>query len=405
MKRNILLIWCLVLALAINACSTGYLPVNSHFNRSSSRLQTFSQPAHRFSYKTNVKAISLKSKIIKITSQQVLFKTSQTRYKVGDILFGRYHNHDLLRRIIKVKRTPSTTTLTTEEATLHDAFEELDVSGFTMDKSAQIPKEIVYEKELMVGKYLKIKTKTIIKPDLSKFQISLKNKTLRVVFNPSIQVESDNFTEFKIVPDMPLHTFNSKLPPMKEVGNVTFKSFHFKGKVGPVPVRLTIRPGASLDLASQARGQFKFQGYVKGYAKAGFVAEASLNAPPFYNLYKDYQLHAKISEPQADLDGAARLKLNIPDIRVLTRIASFNGPYIHFRPFVDGDVEKNSTVKDKSLIVKGHIFSHLGLNLVGGMKATKLFGKRIIPEFRKVIIDKQLKEIYRQNLNKVIPIP
>lgn len=334
---------------------------------------------------------------VTVEPQRLIFQGPQPDLKTNQVLMGRsQNNQDFLRRVRSIQPVGNQLIVETTQATLFDAFQELDFSGARLERAAT--PIALQAHRFNIGGIVDIVLDLGLKPDFSDAQLRLKNNKLFVRLAPKFELDAQVRSEFRFIGSRPINE-----TPLQPIGNVSFNAARFPVWVGPVPLMFHLKPGAGLDLGHRADGRLLLATELQGDFKASVEMEAALGDSPVTRTDSDYHVDGKMLPPELHLTGSARARVYLPTVHVDSEIAGLVGPFIEARPYVDGQYLRRLSITPTQTTAFSSVNSHLGLKIDAGLTPTRLFGKDLTHELRFKILDKQLKELYRKETTEVLP--
>lgn len=345
---------------------------------------------------------------------QLVFRGTRV-FQAGEILIGRSsEGQAFLRRVLARQEINGQTLVQTSNASLPDAFQELDLSGVN---HPEMIKPIELDRRTFQLGFVTIESALRAQPDLSDVQIRLENgKALFVRLAPELKLTWDITSRVTLstlnqtAPTTPWATQQVSPAPvpqsglvLKPIGNVNFKTFLIVTAIGPVPLTIFIKPGAALEWAHQGTGSVELGGQVNGRLKVAVEMKAqNLSQSPDFKSSFDYDYGGLIKDPKLTFTGRVLSRLHLPRLRVESEIAAMIGPYVEASSYLDGDLVSKMTVVGSEKRITGKAEVHLGLALRAGLSKSDLFGDSI-PEIHKTLFDRRVKQLYKKELNYTLP--
>ncbi len=369
---------CLLLTL-LSACQTNsphLLP-----QAATTQLGSFSQSRAIPQLNTQV----FKSAIaVQVLADRLIFE-GQHSFQQGQVLMGRSsQNVDFLRRVRSSRFDGKQTQVETQAANLFDAYQELDVST----SQSKAPERISIQQQRIQFGQFEMLVDLGIQADFSKTRIRLKDKQLLIEMAPRFEIDTRIQNSYRF------DSLASTLAPeLKPVGKFAFTAANFPLWVGPIPLIFKVKPGAALEMAQSAQGNLKLATQVEGSFQPSLKLEARLGETPRIQSDLQEDFTAKVSPLQANFTGETRARVHLPQISLDSKIAGLIGPYLETGTYIDTQWSR----RPQSNQIQESIRSQLGLSIYGGLSAGQLFGKELASQLRIKIVDRDLKEIYRQD--------
>ncbi len=345
---------------------------------------------------------------------QLVFRGMRV-FQPGEILIGRSsEGQAFLRRVLSRQELNGQTLVQTTNASLADAFQELDLSGVN---NPEMIKPIELDRRTFQLGFVTVESALRAQPDLSDVQIRLENgKALFVRLAPELKLTWDITSRVNLstlnpaTPTTPWAT--QQVPPavapqtglvLKPIGNVNFKTFLIVTAIGPIPLTIFIKPGAALEWGHQGTGSVELGGQVNGRLKVAVEMKAqNFSQSPDFKSAFDYDYGGLIKDPKLEFTGRVLSRLHLPRLRVESEIAAMIGPYVEASSYLDGDLVSKVTVVGSQKRITGKAEVHLGLALRAGLSKSDLFGDSI-PEIHKTLFDRRVKQLYKKDLNYTLP--
>lgn len=348
---------------------------------------------------------------------QLVFRGMRV-FQPGEILIGRSsEGQAFLRRVLsrpEHNEQNGQTLVQTANASLADAFQELDLSGVN---NPEMVKPIELDRRTFQLGFVTVESALRAQPDLSDVQIRLENgKALFVRLAPELKLTWDITSRVTLstlnqaTPTTPWAT--QQVPPavapqtgllLKPIGSVNFKTFLIVTAIGPIPLTIFIKPGAALEWGHQGTGSVELGGQVNGRLKVAVEMKAqNLSQSPDFKSAFDYDYGGLIKDPKLEFTGRVLSRLHLPRLRVESEIAAMIGPYVEASSYLDGDLVSKVTVVGSQKRITGKAEVHLGLALRAGLSKSDLFGDSI-PEIHKTLFDRRVKQLYKKDLNYTLP--
>lgn len=393
----------------------------SRLNASAASAPAVSAPDRRQNFRLQARTRVLQEPILQplhALPGQLIFR-GQRVFQPGEILIGRSsQGQAFLRRVLKSQESNGQTQVLTANATLPEAFQELDLSGVT-DPEAVKPIELD-RRTFQIG-FMTVESALRAYPDLSDVQVRLENgKALFVRLAPELKLTWDITSRVTLnsasatalpwdssartAPMSPTQQPTAQTPlVLKPIGQVNFKSFVIVTAIGPVPLTIFIKPGAALEWGHQGSGSLELGGQINGRLKVAVEMKAQnfSQSPDFKSAY-DYDYGGLLKDPRLNFTGKILTRLHLPRLRVESEIAAMIGPYVEASSYLDGELVSKITVVGAQKRVNGSAEVHLGLALRAGLSKSDLFGDSI-PEIHKTLFDRRVKQIYKKDLSYLLP--
>jgi hypothetical protein len=389
----------LVLLMLLSACQAlPTLPAESPSLAAAASTPQTTPDSFRLQSKTRL--LEAEQAPVSVWVDRLLFAPGQ-RFEVGEILVGRGQDQEpFLRRVISIALKGAQQEVFTEEASLLEAFAELDA---TADAQAQTAAIVLDRRRFQLGP-LMIDSALRLQPDFSDLRLRIeKGRALFVRVAPDLKTTWDLTTRVILTPDTPI------LQPvlvLKPVGEVRFAEQRVHFRVGPVPVSLVLKPSASLDWGHQAVGKLECNGQLNARLKAGVEIRAQLGQKPSFAPFHSFESGGQISQPRLEINGRVLSRLSFPELRIESKIAGMAGPYLDNALWLDGDLNARATVLPSGRTqVIGRAESHLGLTVRAGIPPTRLFGKFFGGNIHQTLLHKRMRELYKAELNYIVADP
>ncbi len=324
---------------------------------------------------------------VSVTPDTLIFKNLDTPLEVGQVVMGRsLDGEDFLRRVTRLRSTGNTTYVSTTNASLFDAFQELQVTGVDVPRSPQ--RIALRSQRFNIGGVMDIVVDLGVRPDFSDARIQLKNSRLKVHMSPRFELDTQIRSELTF-----LRPTQSDLQP---VGSVEFTAARFPAWIGPVPVVFRIKPGAALSWGHQASGELIQALNIDGFIKPRVELEAALKQAPRAKGTIQQQIQARMEPVELRFKGNAHARLHIPQIQFESELAGIVGPFISAGTYVDARYQKQVRTPQGRPVEDTEINADLGLSVYGGITPTRLFGSDLTREIRVRILEKNLKKLYHK---------
>lgn len=327
---------------------------------------------------------------VAVYPDRLVFQGHLPLFQPQQVLIGRsLQNEDFLRRVLSSRHAGGQTIVETTSASLFEAFEELDLAG---PRLVRAPERIsLREHRVNIGGMMDLVIDLGVTPDFSDLRLKLKEGQLSMRMAPAFEIDTQVRSELRLQGPM------SEVA-LRPVGSVNLLTSRFVAWIGPVPLVFHLKSAAALDLGARAEGQLSVGAQINGTVKTSVELEAALNQQPQVRGNSSYRFEASLLLPDMKLKGEIRSRLTLPRLHLDSEIAGLVGPFVQTGPYIEGSYLRQ--VNGSAATVRESVRSHLGLKVDGGITPTRLFGKNLSRELRVNILDRQLKEIYRQDTTR-----
>lgn len=135
----------------------------------------------------------------------------------------------------------------------------------------------------------------------------------------------------------------------------------------------------------------------------GLELQAAWGEKPTTRTFSDHQFETVMAPPTLNLRGTARLRVTVPQVQFDLKLAGITGPYIKAGPYIQGHASQTLQASPNGSTLSTSVLSQLGLAIKGGITETTVFGYTLSGGLHIQILDKVLKELYRQDNTQTLP--
>ncbi len=329
---------------------------------------------------------------VTVTPDRLVFDTP-LNLSPGQVLMGRSRNgEDFLRRVVSVSTQGNQTVVTTQPASLFDAFKELEAHEVSLTRA---PERIALRSQRFnIGGVMDIVVDLGIRPDFSDAHIQLKDSRLSIEMAPRFELDTQVRSEITFI-----RPTQSDLSP---VGQVQFTAARFPAWIGPVPVVFQIKPGAALSWGHQASGSLIQDLNLEGFLQPRLTMEAALKQTPRTTGTLQHQIQAQLNPPALSLKGKAHARIYVPQVQFESELAGIVGPFISAGTYVDGTYRREIRSTQGQALMDTQINADLGVSVHGGITPTSLFGSDLTREIRVKILERNLKNLYNKQTTEPV---